>query len=203
VTFVPYHLLDGRPSLIVDGSPAPGTVLNAKIWRGVPFRLAAAHGAIEGAPTTLVLSGIPWRTTWRDRPGAALRFAEQVRATVRQGWLEPHMVLVFEGQAREGAAESDADGVEVVHAPGEGDDAIVSVAESPPQRGRGHRSPKARRTPSSDRRRRSRTSLVPRPARGLIRTGRGQKSPTLPTPEVTGNWRYTQDGVKERPPRLR
>jgi SagB-type dehydrogenase family enzyme len=27
--------------------------------------LAAADGAIEGAPTTLVLSGIPWRTTWK------------------------------------------------------------------------------------------------------------------------------------------
>jgi SagB-type dehydrogenase family enzyme len=26
---------------------------------------AAADGAIEGAPTTLVLSGIPWRTTWK------------------------------------------------------------------------------------------------------------------------------------------
>ena len=42
------------------------------------------------------------------------------------------MVLVFEGQAHEGAAEGDADGVEVVHAPGEGDDAIVSIAESHP-----------------------------------------------------------------------
>ena len=57
---------------------------------------------------------------------------EQVRATVRQGRLEPHVVLVFEGQARKGAAECDADAVEVVHAPGEGDDAIVSIAESRP-----------------------------------------------------------------------
>ena len=69
---------------------------------------------------------------WRDRPGAARRFAEQVRATVRQGRLEPQVVLVFEGQARKGAAECDADGVEIVHAPGEGDDAIVSIAESHP-----------------------------------------------------------------------
>ncbi|HET9666306.1 MAG TPA: hypothetical protein VFP09_06110 [Desertimonas sp.] len=69
---------------------------------------------------------------WRDRPGAARRFAEQVRATVRQGRLEPQVVLVFEGQAREGAAECDTDGVQVVHAPGEGDDAIVSIAESHP-----------------------------------------------------------------------
>lgn len=69
---------------------------------------------------------------WRDRPGAARRFAGEVRATVRQGRLEPPVVLVFEGQARKGAAESDADGVEVVHAPGEGDDAIVTIAESHP-----------------------------------------------------------------------
>jgi hypothetical protein len=27
VEYVPYHLLDGRPSVVVDGSPAPGTVL--------------------------------------------------------------------------------------------------------------------------------------------------------------------------------
>ena len=69
---------------------------------------------------------------WRDRPGAARRFAVQVRATVRQGRLEPQVVLVLEGQAREGAAQCDADGVKVVHAPGEGDDAIVSIAESHP-----------------------------------------------------------------------
>ncbi|MGH9289662.1 MAG: DUF6687 family protein [Acidimicrobiales bacterium] len=34
--FVPYQLLDGRPSLVVDGSPAPGTVLNVTHWPGYP-----------------------------------------------------------------------------------------------------------------------------------------------------------------------
>ena len=34
--FVPYHLLDGRPNLVVDGSPAPGTVLNVTHWPGYP-----------------------------------------------------------------------------------------------------------------------------------------------------------------------
>ena len=34
--FVPYHLLAGRPSVIVDGSPAPGTVLTVTHWPGVP-----------------------------------------------------------------------------------------------------------------------------------------------------------------------
>lgn len=67
---------------------------------------------------------------WRDRPRAARRFAEQVRATVRQGRLEQPVVVVLEGRAREGAAESDADGVQIVHAPGEGDDTIVSSAAS-------------------------------------------------------------------------
>ena len=38
------------------------------------------------------------------------------------------MTVVLEGQARAGADESDVDGVEVVHAPGEGDDTIASIA---------------------------------------------------------------------------
>jgi rRNA-processing protein FCF1 len=37
-------------------------------------------------------------------------------------------VLVLEGAAKEGVAEGVLDGVEVVHAPGEGDDTIVAVA---------------------------------------------------------------------------
>ena len=42
---------------------------------------------------------------WRDRAGAAHRFTEQVRATVRAGRLEPPVTLVLEGQARRGADE--------------------------------------------------------------------------------------------------
>jgi len=34
--FVPYHRLDGRPSVVVDGSPAPGTVLTVTHWPGYP-----------------------------------------------------------------------------------------------------------------------------------------------------------------------
>jgi hypothetical protein len=34
--FVPYHLLDGRPSVVLDGSPAPGTVLTVTHWPGYP-----------------------------------------------------------------------------------------------------------------------------------------------------------------------
>jgi hypothetical protein len=65
---------------------------------------------------------------WRDRPGAARRFAEQVRAAVVAGRLDPPVTVVLEGQARRGAVESTVDGVVVVHAPGEGDDTIASLA---------------------------------------------------------------------------
>jgi rRNA-processing protein FCF1 len=40
------------------------------------------------------------------------------------------VTVVLEGAARAGADEEDLDGVEVVHASGEGDDAIATVAES-------------------------------------------------------------------------
>jgi hypothetical protein len=67
---------------------------------------------------------------WRDRPGAARRFTERVRATVTAGRLDPPVTLVLEGQARAGADEAVVDGVEVVHAPGEGDDTIAVIAEA-------------------------------------------------------------------------
>jgi hypothetical protein len=67
---------------------------------------------------------------WRDRPGAARRFTEQVRATVTAGRLDPPVTLVLEGRARAGADEADVDGVEVVHAPGEGDDTIAAIARA-------------------------------------------------------------------------
>ena len=38
------------------------------------------------------------------------------------------MTLVLEGRARAGADEAVADGVEVVHAPGSGDDTIARIA---------------------------------------------------------------------------
>ena len=66
---------------------------------------------------------------WRDRPGAARRFTEQVRATVATGRLDPSVTIVLEGQAKAGADEGVVDGVEVVHAPGEGDDTIAAIAE--------------------------------------------------------------------------
>jgi rRNA-processing protein FCF1 len=38
------------------------------------------------------------------------------------------IVLVLEGQAKKGVPEGLTDGVEVVHAPGEGDDTLASLA---------------------------------------------------------------------------
>jgi len=67
---------------------------------------------------------------WRDRPGATRLFTERVRATVASGRLDPPVTLVLEGEARAGADEAEVDGVEVVHAPGEGDDTIAAIAEA-------------------------------------------------------------------------
>jgi rRNA-processing protein FCF1 len=49
---------------------------------------------------------------------------------VTAGRLDPPVTLVLEGRARPGADEGDVDGVEVVHAPGEGDDTIAALAEA-------------------------------------------------------------------------
>lgn len=67
---------------------------------------------------------------WRDRAGAARSFTERVRATVVAGRLDPPVVVVLEGRARAGVDAAIVDGVEVVHAPGEGDDAIAALAEA-------------------------------------------------------------------------
>jgi hypothetical protein len=65
---------------------------------------------------------------WRDRAGAARGFVDELRAATRDGRLPTPVVVVLEGQSRAGADEGAADGVEVVHARGEGDDTIVAVA---------------------------------------------------------------------------
>jgi uncharacterized protein YaiI (UPF0178 family) len=63
---------------------------------------------------------------WRDRPGAARQFVEQLRDAARQGRLPSPAVVVLEGAARAGIAESDVEGVRVVHAAHDGDDALVA-----------------------------------------------------------------------------
>jgi hypothetical protein len=66
---------------------------------------------------------------WRDRPGAARSFVEHVRAAMLAGRLGGPTVVVLEGAARRGIAEGVADGVAVVHAPGSGDEMLISVAQ--------------------------------------------------------------------------
>lgn len=64
---------------------------------------------------------------WRDRPGAARKFLERLRSAVQAGRLHEPVVVVLEGKAREGAEPTADNGVTVVHAPGSGDDTLVSV----------------------------------------------------------------------------
>lgn len=63
---------------------------------------------------------------WRDRPGAACQFVEQLRHAARHGRLPLPAVVVVEGAASRGIAEGEVDGVRVVHAVGSGDDTLVA-----------------------------------------------------------------------------
>ncbi len=65
---------------------------------------------------------------WRDRAAAAARMVERIRATTAVAGLSPPVVIVLEGAARQGVEEGVTDGVEVVHAPGSGDDTLVALA---------------------------------------------------------------------------
>ena len=65
---------------------------------------------------------------WRDRPGAARDLVASVREAAADGRLPVPVVVVLEGAARRGVDEGTVDGVRVVHAPGEGDDALVAEA---------------------------------------------------------------------------
>lgn len=67
---------------------------------------------------------------WRDRAGAALSFVGQVRTAVASGRIDAPVLVVLEGKAREGAQAGVADGVTVLHAPGSGDDMLVSMVSS-------------------------------------------------------------------------
>ena len=70
---------------------------------------------------------------WKDRPKAAREFVERVRAGAAHGRLPTPVVVVLEGQARTGVPEGLAHGVEVVHAPGEGDETLAAVVETAPE----------------------------------------------------------------------
>ena len=64
---------------------------------------------------------------WRDRPGAARTLVDRLRRAVADGSITD-VIIVLEGQARQGVAAGHHDGVSVVHAPGHGDDTLVATA---------------------------------------------------------------------------
>jgi hypothetical protein len=66
---------------------------------------------------------------WRDRAGAARTFVEQVRTGVGAGRVTEPVIVLLEGQAREGVQVGVVDGVTVVHASGSGDDSLIRVIE--------------------------------------------------------------------------
>jgi len=65
---------------------------------------------------------------WKDRAGAARTFVDRVRAAAVAGDVPTPAVVVLEGAAKRGVDEGTADGVEVVHARGEGDDTLAALA---------------------------------------------------------------------------
>jgi hypothetical protein len=85
----------------------------------------------EAAPVLLIDAAnvVGSRPTgwWKDRPGAAAAFVEQVRAALSSGRLSQPVVVVLEGKARQGVQAGDGDGMTVRHAAGSGDDLLVEV----------------------------------------------------------------------------
>ena len=68
---------------------------------------------------------------WRDRAKAAGDLCSGLVAAISAGHLQPPVVVVLEGRAREGADEGERDGLRIVHAPRGGDDTIAAlVAEN-------------------------------------------------------------------------
>ena len=62
---------------------------------------------------------------WRDRAAAAQRLLTALSRKVSDD--ESEVVVVLEGAARKGAEPGAAAGLQVVHAPASGDDAIVDI----------------------------------------------------------------------------
>lgn len=65
---------------------------------------------------------------WRDRAKATAELVERIRAAAASSGLPTPVVVVLEGQARRGVKEGVDGEVEVVHAPGEGDDSLAAIA---------------------------------------------------------------------------
>jgi rRNA-processing protein FCF1 len=67
---------------------------------------------------------------WRDRAGAARQLVDRVRKAAANSRLPQPVVMVLEGQARQGVAEGLAGGVQIIHAPRGGDDTLAALAEA-------------------------------------------------------------------------
>jgi hypothetical protein len=67
---------------------------------------------------------------WRDRAGAARQLVDRVRSATADSRLPEPVVIVLEGAARPGVEEGLVDGVEIIHAPGEGDATLAALAEA-------------------------------------------------------------------------
>ncbi len=65
---------------------------------------------------------------WRDRAAATRQLVERVRTAIATSKLPQPVVMVLEGAARQGVEQGVIDGVEIVHAPGHGDDTLVALA---------------------------------------------------------------------------
>jgi rRNA-processing protein FCF1 len=65
---------------------------------------------------------------WHDRPKAARDLVAKIRSATAASRLASPVIVVLEGAARRGVGEGIDSGVEVVHAAGAGDDALVAIA---------------------------------------------------------------------------
>ena len=74
-----------------------------------------------------VVGSRPATRWWRDRAGAARAFVDEISSAVATGRLAPPVVVVLEGAARAGVPSGEAGHVTIVHAEGNGDDALVDV----------------------------------------------------------------------------
>ncbi|WP_054683751.1 NUDIX domain-containing protein [Microbacterium sp. No. 7] len=125
--------LEWVPVDAVDGYPLhPGF---AASWRALRAVLAVRPAIVVDAAN--VVGSVPdgW---WRDRAGAAGRLLASLAAFAEQGtdarvlglpattWF-PRIHVVVEGEAR---GVDDVSGIDVVRAPGHGDDAIVATAQA-------------------------------------------------------------------------
>jgi hypothetical protein len=101
-----------------------------------PDLSARSSGTVRQNGTVLIVDGANvvgsrpdgW---WRDRAGAARGLHERLVRAVNSGVVDAPAVLVLEGAARRGMPEGTRDQVQVVHASGSGDDAIVALLTDP------------------------------------------------------------------------